>query len=101
MTPARGKLGLNSLERRLVAESTLPEEAATAVWVVNRFPTRVTASATSKGCPASSMKLRARSKGRMTRVEVTNQIVPYRVPSIDGSDLARLQRRHREGTLFG
>ena len=35
--------------------------AATAVWVVNRFPARVTASATSKGCPVSCMKLRARS----------------------------------------
>ena len=35
--------------------------AATAVWVVKRLPARVTASATSKGCPVSSMKLRARS----------------------------------------
>ena len=35
--------------------------AATAVWVVKRLPARVTASATSKGWPVSSMKLRARS----------------------------------------
>ncbi len=36
--------------------------AATAVWVVKRFPARVTARATSKGCPVSFMKVRARSK---------------------------------------
>jgi pyridoxal biosynthesis lyase PdxS len=37
------------------------EAGATAVWVVNRLPARVTARATSKVCPLSAMKLRARS----------------------------------------
>ncbi len=35
--------------------------AGTGVWVVKTLPARVTASATSKGRPVSSMKLRARS----------------------------------------
>src|ERR1035441_6968756 len=35
--------------------------AATAVCVVNRFPARVAASTTSKGCAVSCMKPRARS----------------------------------------
>jgi hypothetical protein len=53
---------------RITAEVLLDERrsetikpAATAVWVVKRFPARVAASATSKGCAFSCMKLRARS----------------------------------------
>ena len=49
--------------------------AATAVWVVKRFPARVTASATSKGCPVSSMKVAGalqHGEGRMPFIQVTD-----------------------------
>ena len=49
--------------------------AATAVWVVKRFPARVAASATSKGCPVSSMKAAGalqHGKGRMPFIQVTD-----------------------------
>src|ERR1035438_1670458 len=49
--------------------------AATAVWVVKRLPTRVAASEASKGCPVSSMKLRARSKDAALSAAVVNGLI--------------------------
>ena len=49
--------------------------AATAVWVVKRFPARVTASATSKGCPVSlheAPRAFQHGKRRMPFIQVTD-----------------------------
>src|SRR5580692_2786919 len=47
--------------RFISAGENLSKPAATGVWVVNKLPTRVAASATSNGWPLSSIKDRARS----------------------------------------